>query len=105
MACYAGNHLQQNEGREISNMKFDYAIGNPPYQQLSEQNHRQSPVYDKFMDAAYSVADCTELITPARFLFRAGQTAKEWNEKMLNDEHFKVLRYYSDSSEVFKMLI
>ena len=83
-------------------MKFDYAIGNPPYQQLSEQNHRQSPVYDKFMDAAYSVADCTELITPARFLFRAGQTAKEWNEKMLNDEHFKVLRYYSDSSEVFQ---
>lgn len=83
-------------------MKFDYAIGNPPYQQSSEQNHRQSPVYDKFMDAAYSVADCTELITPARFLFRAGQTAKEWNEKMLNDEHFKVLRYYSDSSEVFQ---
>jgi type II restriction enzyme len=59
------------------------------------------PVYNKFMDAAYTVADKVELITPARFLFDAGYTPKEWNQKMLNDEHFKVLTYEPDASKVF----
>jgi len=82
-------------------MKFDFAIGNPPYQEETENNGRQSPVYNKFMDEAYSVADCVELITPARFLFNAGQTPKAWNDKMLHDEHFKVLEYEADASKVF----
>lgn len=81
-------------------MKFDFAIGNPPYQ--IEQNGRMLPVYDSFMDGVYDVADVTELITPARFLFNAGQTNKDWNRKMLEDEHFKVLGYYADSSECFQ---
>lgn len=82
-------------------MKFDFAIGNPPYQEEIENNGRQSPVYNKFMDEAYKIASCVELITPARFLFNAGQTPKSWNEKMLNDEHFKVLQYEPDASKVF----
>lgn len=82
-------------------MKFDYVIGNPPYQEENENNHRNPPVYHTFMDAAYTVADKVELITPARFLFNAGQTPKNWNEKMLNDDHFKVLSFQKDGSLVF----
>ncbi len=82
-------------------MKFDYCIGNPPYQQENALSHRQEPVYDKFMETAYSISDCAEFITPARFLFDAGQTSKEWNKKMLNDEHFKVSYYEQDSDKVF----
>lgn len=82
-------------------MKFDYCIGNPPYQAENENNHRNPPVYHSFMDAAYTIADKVELITPARFLFNAGQTPKNWNEKMLNDEHFKVLSFEKDGSVVF----
>jgi hypothetical protein len=82
-------------------MKFDFAIGNPPYQEETENNGRQSPVYNKFMDEAYKVANCVELITPARFLFNAGQTPKAWNDMMLKDEHFKVLQYEADASKVF----
>lgn len=78
---------------------FDYVIGNPPYQ--TEQNGRTLPVYDSFMDEVYKVADVTELITPARFLFNAGQTHKEWNEKMLSDKHLKVLDYSGNSSKYF----
>ena len=81
---------------------FDFCIGNPPYQSINEQNHRQSPVYDRFMDEAFKIGTCVEFITPARFLFNAGQTSKEWNEKMLNDENFAVLNYYSDSSAIFR---
>lgn len=59
------------------------------------------PVYHEFMDAAYEIADYVELITPARFLFNAGYTPKEWNEKMLSDEHFKVGYYEPISNNVF----
>ncbi|MBR2707378.1 MAG: Eco57I restriction-modification methylase domain-containing protein [Mogibacterium sp.] len=81
-------------------MKFDFAIGNPPYQETVEGTS-DAPVYHEFMDAAYSVADKVELITPARFLFNAGKTPKAWNNKMLNDEHFKVLQYEADATKVF----
>lgn len=81
-------------------MKFDFAIGNPPYQETSE-NTSDKPVYNLFMDSAFEVADKVELITPARFLFQAGKTPKDWNEKMLNDEHFKVLSYKQTSKDVF----
>ena len=81
-------------------MKFDFVIGNPPYQETL-QNTSDRPIYNKFIDAAYEIADIVELITPARFLFNAGKTPKAWNEKMLNDEHLKVLLYEPDSNKVF----
>ena len=88
-------------GRDVP-VRFDFAIGNPPYQESSENDSPcDRPVYNMFMDAAYQIADKTELITPARFLFNAGKTPKEWNAKMLHDRHFKVLDYKPDSSEVF----
>lgn len=85
------------------NMKFDFVIGNPPYQDetLGENKGFAPPIYHKFMDGAYRVSDRVELIHPARFLFNAGSTPKDWNKKMLEDEHFKVLFYEADSSKVF----
>lgn len=81
-------------------MKFDFAIGNPPYQETQEGTS-DNPIYNCFMDAAYGIAEKVELITPARFLFKAGKTPKTWNEKMLEDEHLKVSYYEQDSSKVF----
>ena len=84
------------------NLKFDVVIGNPPYQDESIGNSTSAPpIYHKFMDEAYKIANKVELITPARFLFNAGATGKAWNEKMLNDEHLKVLYYEPDSAKVF----
>lgn len=82
-------------------MKFDFCIGNPPFQGENEDSTRKPPVYYIFMDAAFLVADKVELITPARFLFDAGQTPKAWNKKMLGDKHFKPLHYESDGTKVF----
>ena len=59
------------------------------------------PVYNKFLDASYKIADKVEMIHPARFLFNAGSTPKDWNARMLKDEHFKILYYESESSKVF----
>lgn len=81
---------------------FDYVIGNPPYQEETEgTSTSDKPVYNHFMDASYDVADKVEIITPARFLFNAGATPKKWNEKMLHDEHFKVLFFEMKSEKIF----
>ena len=53
------------------------------------------------MDAAFEISECVELIHPARFLFNAGQTPKNWNKKMLQDEHFKVLYYEENATNIF----
>lgn len=83
-------------------MKFDYCIGNPPYQIKSNGNKpSDESVYNYFIDASFEIANKVELITPARFLFNNGNTPKKWNEKMLNDEHFKVLEYEQNSSNIF----
>lgn len=91
---------QGSEGDMGKDFKFDVVIGNPPYQE-NKENTSDKPIYDKFMDASYAVGDKVLLITPARFLFNAGKTPKEWNKKMLEDEHLRVTYYNPDSSKVF----
>lgn len=85
----------------MSKKLFDYVIGNPPYQEDTSDSTRKKPIYNTFMDGAFSVANKVELITPARFLFDAGQTPKAWNRQMLDDKHFKVLHYEGDATTVF----
>ncbi|MCK6067616.1 MULTISPECIES: Eco57I restriction-modification methylase domain-containing protein [Microbacterium] len=85
--------------------KFDVVIGNPPYQEEAQgEGTRDTPIYHRFMDAAYEVGTKVVLITPARFLFDAGFTPKAWNEKMLADEHLKVAYFESDSNRLFPSL-
>ena len=81
-------------------MKFDVVIGNPPYQENID-NNRATPIYNLFLEEAYNISNKTICITPARFLFNAGQTPKEWNKKMLSDKHLQVLFYEQNSSKVF----
>lgn len=84
---------------------FDYVIGNPPYQEefggSGENKTYGAPVYNQFMDATYGISDKVELVHPGRFLFNAGSTPKAWNEKMLKDPHFKVLKYEANAKKIF----
>ena len=84
-------------------MKFDFIIGNPPYQDetLGDNKGYAPPIYHKFLNAAYDIGNHVEMIHPARFLFDAGATPKAWNKKMLEDEHLKVLYYEPDCSKIF----
>lgn len=84
-------------------MKFDFIIGNPPYQDetVGDQKTYAPPIYHLFLDAVYKVCDRVEMVHPARFLYNAGGTPKSWNEKMLSDPHFKVLYHEQDSSNIF----
>lgn len=94
------NDRKTRKGRE---MKFDFVIGNPPYQDetTGDQKTFAAPVYHLFLNEAYKVSDHVEMIHPARFLFNAGSTPKKWNEMMLKDKHFKILFYEPDSHKVF----
>ena len=88
--------------KKLKDMKFETIIGNPPYQETNLGNGNGSdPIYHLFIDVAKDFSKRTMFIHPARFLFNAGKTPKEWNNKMLNDSHFKVLNYWIDSSSVF----
>ncbi len=83
-------------------MKFGAVVGNPPYQVVNKGNgNGADPIYHTFIDIARSVSPRGTLIHPARFLFNAGKTPKEWNQKFLNDPHVKVIDYWASSMEVF----
>lgn len=83
-----------------NDMKFNAIVGNPPYQDSSE-NTSDTPIYNHFMDISFRISDKVTFITPGRFLFNAGKTPKDWNKKILSDKHFKVIWYESDSTKIF----
>ena len=82
------------------NMTFSAVLGNPPYQ-LEGAGSRKEPIYHLFYDIAFQLCDLVTLITPARFLFRAGETPSAWMDKMLSDPHIKVVRFFQKSSDCF----
>ena len=82
--------------------KFDFVVGNPPYQDENIGDSTQEPpIYHLFVEESSKISHKTLLITPARFLFNAGATPKSWNRKMLNNPHFKVLYYEQNSGTIF----
>ena len=97
------NDMKRRQTKNQNTMKFDVIIGNPPYQEERIGDNKQfaPPVYNYFIDEAQKIGDVVELIHPARFLFNAGRTPHDWNVKMLNDEHFKILKYEQESSLIF----
>ena len=90
-----------NEGDEKVNIET--VIGNPPYQISANGDANGSdPIYHLFMDMSQMIGNQNTLIHPGRFLFNAGKTPKAWNQRMLNDEHFVVSKYYPNSTDVFE---
>ena len=88
--------------KRVCEMKFDVVIGNPPYQEETGGNSSSSnPIYHYFMNESFKLAGKVCLITPARFLFNAGQTPKKWNQERLSDPNFCVEYYEQISSRVF----
>ena len=89
-------------GTKVKIMKFDVVVGNPPYQEEAVgTSTKDLPIYPHFYSLAEQCASKYVLISPARFLFNAGGTKENWNEKMLDDPHIKVEQYWQKSAEVF----
>ena len=83
-------------------VKIKAIVGNPPYQiEGNTANSRKEPVYHYFYQIGMRIAERGSLITPGRFLFRAGQTPKAWINEVLDNKHFKVIEYYPNTGDIF----
>lgn len=90
-------------------MKFDYVIGNPPYQMDADSDsdtNGQKPRTNIFhyfqMQADEIVSDVSVLIYPgARWMHQSGKGLKEFGKDLLNDKRLSNVFFYPDVKEIF----
>ena len=93
----------------LTDMKFDAIIGNPPYQEVVAQKEtangqkRSSSIFQHFQTNSELFGNLTVLIYPAaRWIHRSGKGMGQFGLKQINDPHLCLIKYFPDSSEVFK---
>ena len=79
-------------------MKFEYAIGNPPYQEITAQKETTTDmlarknVFQNLQKEVELVANNTCLIYPAkRWINRDGKGMQIFGKEQINDTHLKAL--------------
>ena len=91
-------------------MKFDFVIGNPPYQEETVQEvsktNGQAPRKNIFhyyqLGADKVAAQATVLIYPAgRWIHRSGKGMEEFGLQQINDPRLKKVIFYPNSNDVF----
>ncbi len=84
------------------NMKFDYIIGNPPYQEDTNGAGRQAkPIYNLFFNELKEMQPkCMCLITPSRW-FAGGMGLDKFRESMMNDSHLKTIVDFTNAKDCF----
>ena len=82
-------------------MKFDFCIGNPPYQEEDGGASASArPVYQYFVDSSTDIAEAACLVMPARW-YTGGKGLDEFRDAMLDNAHIKVLHDFPNTNEVF----
>ena len=83
-------------------MKFDFCIGNPPYQEeVTEGSNQAKPVYDAFVEEAKKICDKSfVMITPSRW-FSGGMGLDAFRQKMLSENKLKRIVEYTNGKECF----
>ena len=90
-------------------MKFDFVIGNPPYQQESEKKSevngqtRRKNVFQLFQIEADKIAnEGTILIYPgARWIHQSGKGVERFGHDQINDQTLSKVVYYPNAKEIF----
>ncbi len=90
-------------------MFFSYVVGNPPYQEESENKSKtngQAPrknVFHHFQIQADEIAEeGSVLVYPgARWMHQSGKGLKQFGHDQMNDCHLSRLEYYPDSADLF----
>lgn len=84
-------------------MKFDYCIGNPPYQESDGGGTGDSaiPVYNKFVEASKQITQKgLTLIMPSRWM-KGGKGLDDFRQDMMNDTSIKGIVDYEKASDCF----
>lgn len=91
-------------------MKFDFVIGNPPYQEettdvipKSNGQVRSKSIFQYFQNEADKIAsEAAVLIYPGvRWIHRSGKGMAEFGLKQINSPALKKIEFYPDASDVF----
>ena len=90
-------------------MKFDYVIGNPPYQEEAESestSNGQKPrknIFHYFQMQADDIAkESSVLIYPGgRWMHQSGKGLKQFGKDLINDCRLSSIEFYPDAKEVF----
>lgn len=84
-------------------MKFDFVIGNPPYQENDGGGTGDSakPVYQLFINEAKKISnDSFSFIVPSRWM-KGGKGLNDFRHEMINDTHIKCITDYENAFECF----
>lgn len=90
-------------------MKFDFVIGNPPYQEESEnksETNGQAPrknIFHYFQIQADEISkESTVLIYPGgRWLHQSGKGLKQFGKELINDRRLSIVEFYPESKDIF----
>lgn len=90
-------------------MKFNYVIGNPPYQKEAENKSEtngqasRTNIFHFFQLQADKISkNASCLIYPgARWIHQSGKGVEEFGKNQINDRRLQVLKYYPSSQEIF----
>ena len=90
-------------------MKFDFVIGNPPYQEEAESEsltNGQKPrknIFHHFQIAADKIAkEGSVLIYPGgRWMHQSGKGLQQFGKTLINDPSLASVEFYPSSKEVF----
>lgn len=90
-------------------MKFDYVIGNPPYQEEIEsksETNGQTPrknVFHYFQMLADEITrESSVLIYPGgRWMHQSGKGLKQFGKSLINDYRLSNIEFYPDAKEIF----
>lgn len=83
-------------------MRFDYIVGNPPYQEDTNGAGRQArPLYNVFFEQAKQLnPKSISLITPSRW-FSGGMGLNSFREAMMNGRSLKAIFDYTNAKDCF----
>lgn len=84
-------------------MKFDFVIGNPPYQESDGGGTGDSakPIYQLFIKNAKEITKVSfSLIVPSRWM-KGGKGLESFRQEMIDDTRIKSISDYEDASECF----
>lgn len=90
-------------------MKFDFVIGNPPYQEetaVKETNNGQKSrksIFQYFQITADKISNkgCALIYPAVRWIHRSGKGMEEFGLNQINDIHLKKLIVYANAREAF----
>lgn len=85
-------------------MKFDYVIGNPPYQEFKKKTKTQTQgnsnwIYQFFQNEADKLCNCSCLIYPFGGWFDAPDSLGGLGNKILGDKHTLSIRAYEGTAD------